>query len=188
MRCNKWYQVSLVAVALLSVFMVQGCSRTEKIQPANVAKTGDTVKVDYTLKLDDGTVYDTSIGNTPFEFTLGAQSVIPGFEEAVLGMKVGQTTTVKIAPKDGYGERKESLVQIYDRKLMPEGLTPEIGMPLQAQNTNGTIVTVTITAFDDQTVTVDANLPLAGKNLNFTITLLEIVAPTTTVTTTASAN
>jgi peptidylprolyl isomerase len=177
---TKWMQISLVVAALLGVIVMAGCSGSAKV------KTGDTVKVDYKLTLDDGTVKDTSEGKAPLQFTLGKNQVIPGFENAVLGMKVGETKTVTIAPKDGYGERDESLVQTYDIAQMPEGITPEIGMQLQALTTNGNTVIVTITAFDDKTVTVDGNSELAGKNLTFKITLVEIVPPTTTTPTTAA--
>ncbi len=180
MRKIKWIRVYLVVGALLGVIVIAGCSSAAK------AKSGNTVKVDYTLTLDDGTVKDTSVGKTPFEFTLGSKQVIPGFEEAILGMKVGETKTVTIAPKDGYGERDETLVQIYDISQMPEGITPAIGMQLQALKTDGTTVIVTITAFDDKTVTVDGNSELAGKNLTFKITLIEIVPPTTATPTTTS--
>lgn len=183
MRQFKWWQIGIITTLLLGALMMTGCTS------APLAKSGDTVKVDYTLTLDDGTVYDTSVGKTPFEFTLGQNTVLPGFENAIIGMKVGQTKSVKIKAADAYGTYDSSLVTVYDRSTLPTSITPAVGMQLTATNKDGTTQVVTITAFDDKTVTIDANPPLAGKNLNFKITLIEIVPPsevTTTATTTAA--
>jgi len=170
MKKNNWRHVSLMA-ALVLLLVVAGCGSGGGVK----VKDGDTVKVDYTLTLDDGTEIDSSVGGEPLEFQLGTGAVISGFEEAVLGMTAGQTKKVKITPANGYGERDETLVQIYERSKLPEGVEPEIGMYLQAYRVDGTMMPVRIVAFDDLTVTVDGNHQLAGENLNFTITLVEIV-------------
>ena len=165
---KKGYVVLLISLLLGIVLLGAGCSGTAK------AKSGDTVKVDYTLKLSDGTVYDTSIGKTPFEFTLGQNQAIAGFEKAVIGMKVGQSKTVTIPAAEGYGARNESLVVTIDKSQLPQDLVPTVGLQLQATNTDGSTSIFTITQVDDTTVTVDGNSPLAGKDLTFEIKLLQI--------------
>ena len=140
------------------------------------AQTGDTVKVDYTLKQADGTVFDTSVGKTPFQFTLGQKQVIPGFENAVLGMKVGDAKTVTIPAADAYGPRDESLVQVVQKSKLPQDTEPQVGMQLQSSNADGSTTIFTITKIDGTAVTLDGNSPLAGKDLTFDIKLLEIAA------------
>jgi FKBP-type peptidyl-prolyl cis-trans isomerase 2 len=137
------------------------------------ATHGDTVKVHYTGKLDDGTVFDSSVGREPLEFTIGAQSVIRGFEAAVEGMAVGSATTVVIGPEDAYGPRVDDKITTIERSQLPDDPDPEIGMVLQAQAPEG-MVLFTITEVSDETVTLDANHPLAGKQLTFDIEVTEI--------------
>jgi peptidylprolyl isomerase len=138
------------------------------------AKTGDTVKVQYTGKLQDGTVFDTSEGNEPLEFTLGQGQLIPGFEKAVLGMKIGESKTVAIPVDQAYGPRRNELVQVVSRDKLSADLKPEVGMQLQTMQSNGATAVVTITEVTDTTVTIDANSPLAGKDLTFEIKLMGI--------------
>ena len=140
------------------------------------AKDGDTVKVDYTLTLEDGTVYDTSSGKEPIEFTIGENKLIPGFEDAVKGMKVGETKTVTIPPEEGYGMPNANLVQVVDRSQLPADLTPVVGQYINGQSSDGTVQSFLITAITDTTITVDGNSPLAGKTLKFELTLVEVVA------------
>lgn len=137
-------------------------------------KDGDTVKVDYTGKLDDGTVFDTTDGREPLEFTVGVQQVIPGFEQAVVGMSPGESTTVNISPEEGYGPRREELILTVDRDQVSKDVEPEVGKLLQVQRSDGQVFPVTITEVTEQTVTLDANHPLAGKKLTFDIQLVEI--------------
>ncbi|MFQ6045748.1 MAG: peptidylprolyl isomerase [Gemmatimonadales bacterium] len=137
------------------------------------ATHGDTVKVHYTGKLDDGTVFDSSAGREPLEFTIGAHAVIAGFEAAVEGLAVGEKKTVVIGPEDAYGPRQESKIVSVDRSRLPIGLTPEPGMVLQAPGPEGTLH-FTITAVSDDSVTLDANHPLAGQQLTFEIEVAEI--------------
>ena len=150
------------------ILLVGGCSGTA------TAKSGDKVKVDYTLKLSDGTIFDTSVGKTPLEFTLGQNQVVVGFEKAVIGMKVGESKTVTIPPDEGYGQRDESLVVTVDKTQLPTNLVPTVGQQLQATNTNGSTSVFTITQVNDTTVILDGNSPLAGKDLTFEIKLLQI--------------
>jgi peptidylprolyl isomerase len=138
-------------------------------------KDGDTVKVHYTGKLtDEGTVFDSSREREPLEFTLGQGQLIPGFEKAVIGMEVGDNTTVEIASKDAYGARREDLELEVSKSDLPDNIEPKAGMQLQMQQKNGQAIPVQITAVKDDYVKLDANHPLAGKDLTFDIELVEI--------------
>lgn len=137
------------------------------------AASGDTVRVHYTGRLDDGTVFDSSQGRDPFEFTLGAGQVIPGFDAAVTGMEEGDSTTVKIEPENAYGDRHEEMVQQVTRSDIPEEIDLTVGMQLQASGPGGEMV-VTVVELSEESVTLDANHPLAGKALTFELELVEI--------------
>ena len=139
------------------------------------AKAGDTVRVEYTGKFEDGEVFDSNKGREPLEFTLGEGKIIPGFEKAVVGMEVDEEKTVKIPPKDGYGEYIEGLVAEVEKERFPENLSLEVGRQLVIPQENGSQLIVTITKVTDSKVTIDANHPLAGKTLIFDIKLKEIV-------------
>ena len=139
------------------------------------AKYGDTVKVHYTGKLDDGTVFDASVNGDPLQFTIGSGQIIPGFEQAVVGMNPGESKTVKIPAEDAYGQRREDLVLEIEKSQLPEGLKPEVGLQLQSRQPDGRIVVLTIADMTESHVTLDANHPLAGKDLTFEIQLVEII-------------
>lgn len=155
---------------LLSTVLIVSCSGAAK------AKDGDTVKVDYKLTLEDGTVYDESADGEPLEFTLGKNEVITGFEDAVKGMKVGESKTVTLPPEQAYGQYSDTLVQVVNRSELPSDINPQVGQYLQGQSSDGSVRTFVITAVTDTTVTVDGNSPLVGKTLTFEITLVEITA------------
>lgn len=155
---------------LLSTVLIVSCSGAAK------AKDGDTVKVDYKLTLEDGTVYDESADGEPLEFTLGKNEVITGFEDAVKGMKVGESKTVTLPPEQAYGQYSDALVQVVNRSELPSDINPQVGQYLQGQSSDGSVRTFVITAVTDTTVTVDGNSPLVGKTLTFEITLVEITA------------
>lgn len=138
------------------------------------AKPGDTVKIHYTGKLDDGTVFDSSVEREPLEFTLSSGQVIPGFDQAVLGMSPGETKTETIPMDQAYGPYREEMVLEVNKQQMPPDLEPEVGQQLQLQQANGQIVAVLVTGVTDSTVTLDANHPLAGEDLTFEIQLVEI--------------
>ena len=142
------------------------------------AKVGDTVRVEYTGKFEDGQVFDSNKGRELLEFTLGEGKIIPGFEKAVVGMEVGEEKTVKIPPEEGYGEYIEGLVADVERERFPEDLKLEVGRQLVIPQKNGNQLIVTITKVTDSKVTLDANHPLAGKTLIFDIKLKEIVKGT----------
>lgn len=138
------------------------------------AQTGDTVQVHYTGTLADGTEFDSSRGNDPLAFTLGEGQVIPGFESAVLGMQVGETKVVTIPCDQAYGEHHQGMVQAVPRSAMPDDLQLVTGMTLHAQGPDGQVMSVTVAEFDDESVTVDANHPLAGHDLIFDLELVAI--------------
>ena len=138
------------------------------------AKSGDNVKIHYTGTLDDGSQFDSSAGRDPLEFTLGSGQVIPGFDQAVEGMAVGEQKTVRIEAEDAYGERSDQMIQEVPRSALPDDLEPEEGMGLQARGQDGRVINLTVTAVGDDSITVDGNHPLAGKPLNFEIELVSI--------------
>lgn len=137
-------------------------------------KKGDKVKVHYTGRLTDGTVFDSSEGRTPLEFEVGAGMMIAGFDSAVFGMKVGDKKTAEIPAKEAYGERNKEMMIDVPVKELPEGMKPEAGMPLTMQQQDGTPVPVTITEVKGDVVVIDANHELAGKDLIFDIEMVEI--------------
>jgi len=139
------------------------------------AKYGDTVKVHYTGKLEDGTVFDTSLDRDPLQFTIGEGQLIPGFEEAVVGMNLGESKTTTIPADKAYGPHREEMVLVVDRNRFPVYLKPEIGQQLQILQADGEAIIVTVTDVSESSVTLDANHPLAGKDLTFDIQLMEIV-------------
>jgi peptidylprolyl isomerase len=139
------------------------------------AKAGDQVKVHYTGKLEDGSVFDSSRDGEPLAFTIGQREVIAGFENAIIGMTVGQSKTQPIPVDEAYGPRREDMVIRIDRQEIPKDIPLEVGQRLQmAQEGHQMIVTVAEVSSDS--VTLDANHPLAGQNLVFDIELIEIAA------------
>ena len=139
------------------------------------AKSGDTVRIHYTGTLDDGTQFDSSDGRDPLEFTLGGGRVIPGFDSAVDGMAVGDSKSVTIPPDEAYGTRHEQLVQQVPKSTLPEDMEPAVGIQLQSQGPEGQVMNLVVTEVEDDSITVDANHPLAGQALTFAIELVEIV-------------
>ena len=139
------------------------------------AKSGDTVRIHYTGKLDDGTEFDSSLGSEPLEFAVGGGQVIPGFDNAVEGMAVGDNKSVSIEPGEAYGDRHEQLVQDVPKSALPEEIDAVVGMQLQGQGPEGEVTRFVVTAVSEETITLDANHPLAGHRLNFDIELVEIV-------------
>jgi peptidylprolyl isomerase len=126
------------------------------------AKLGDTVKVHYTGRLDDGTVFDSSADRDPLEFTLGEGNIIPGFEEAVTGMSIGDSKTQVIPVDQAYGPHREEMVVVVERAQMPADMQPEIGQQLQIQQPSGEAIPVIVTEVSSEEITLDANHPLAG--------------------------
>jgi peptidylprolyl isomerase len=139
------------------------------------AKAGDRVKIHYTGTLQDGTVFDSSLQGEPLQFTLGSGQVIPGFDEGVLGMALGETRTLHIPADQAYGPRHPEMAVQVDRKHLPPDLQPEIGQQLQVNREDGEVMVVLVTDISEQEVTLDANHPLAGHDLTFEVELLEVV-------------
>jgi FKBP-type peptidyl-prolyl cis-trans isomerase 2 len=135
---------------------------------------GQKVKIHYTGTLDDGTKFDSSEGRDPLEFEMGAGMVIPGFETGVADMAVGDKKSIHIPATEAYGERREEMVMEFERAQLPEGLEPEVGMGLQMQGPDGQAIPVQITAVVEESITIDANHPLADQNLNFELELIEV--------------
>ena len=138
------------------------------------AQLGDTVKVHYRGRLDDGFEFDTSIGGEPLIFSIGTGEVIQGFEEAATGMAVGELKTFTVAPEHAYGPHRKELVVEMPMEYFPEDIVPEAGMQLKLVDENGEEIPVVVIDVDDEIVTLDANHPLAGKALTFDIEVLEI--------------
>lgn len=159
------------------------------------AQKGDKVRVHYTGTLDDGSVFDSSEGfveecgdecedeacgcishpSDPLEFVIGQGSLIPKFEETVIGLEPGQSVQVKIAADDAYGQRVEEMVAVIERSEIPAEIAPEPGQRMEVVLQDGTPLPVVITEVTDTTVTLDANHPLAGLDLTFDIRLVEIL-------------
>jgi peptidylprolyl isomerase len=138
------------------------------------AEHGSRVKVHYTGKLDDGTVFDSSEGREPLAFTIGLGQMIPGFEQGVVGMEVGESKVVQIPAEQAYGEYRPEGVLEVNRTEIPPDLQLEVGIRLQATQEDGRRVDMQIIALSDDTVTLDANHPLAGKDLTFDVEVVEI--------------
>jgi len=138
------------------------------------AKHGDVVRVHYTGTLADGTEFDSSRGREPLEFTLGGGGLIPGFEKAVFGMSTGENKIVTIPAEDAYGPRRAELSHEAPRTVIPDDIELTTGMILHAEGPEGQELTFQVTAFDEETVTLDGNHPLAGEDLTFRLELVEV--------------
>jgi len=140
------------------------------------AKNGDKIKVHYTGKLEDGTVFDTSEDREPLEFTIGSGAIIPGFEKGVVGMEVNEKKTITIPPEEAYGPRHEELMLKKKKSEFPDGITPAVGkqVAIRLNQPNTPPINAIITDVSEDTVTLDANHPLAGKTLVFDIELVGI--------------
>lgn len=138
------------------------------------AANGDTVRVHYTGKLVDGTVFDSSAERDPIEFKIGEGNLIPGFENAVVGLNPGESKSTTIPAVEAYGLRREEMVVMVERERFPKDLKPEVGQLLNMRQADGNSWRVKVTDVGESKVTLDANHPLAGKDLTFEIELVEI--------------
>ena len=159
--------ISFITLSLL-VIGLSGCSEEK------VVEVGDYISVHYTGTLDDGSVFDSSVGRDPLEFTAGAGQMIKGFDAAVIGMKIGETKTVTILAADAYGLHDESLILTFSKDELPEDMDPKVNDQLVVTQSTGRQVRVVVIEVTDDVVVVDANHELAGKNLTFEIELVEI--------------
>ena len=174
----------VITIAVIVAVLCAGCAEHETDTPdatttpapsvmtAQTAKVGDTVSVHYTGTLADGSVFDSSIGREPLQFTLGEGQMIPGFEQAVIGMTLGETKTVTIPAGQAYGPYYEERVFVVPRDQLPADMEPEVGQKLQMQSATGQIRIVTVKEVSETNVTLDANHELAGKDLTFEIQLI----------------
>ena len=140
-----------------------------------IAQIGDTVRINYSGRLTDGTQFDSSEGRAPLEITLGAGQVITGLEQHLTGMEQGAKSTVTIPADQAYGQRREEAIQQLDRAKLPAGIDVQVGTQLQARTSDGGMIPITVVDLDDARVTVDANHPLAGRDLIFDVELLDVV-------------
>jgi peptidylprolyl isomerase len=163
-----WYPGNVPSDRIITSFI-----RREEKSMAQ-AKDGDTVKIHYTGTLDDGTVFDSSEGREPLQFTLGSGQVIAGFEEAVRGMDSGEKKKVTIPADKAYGQRNEEMIIQAPRDQVPPDINPEVGQQLQMAGPDGQTIIVQVTEVTDDHITLDANPPLAGKDLTFDIELVGI--------------
>ena len=140
------------------------------------AKAGDKVRVHYEGQLSDGTIFDSSLEREPIEFILGQDAVIPGFEQAVIGMEAGESKNVSIPPEGGFGEYSEDLVVNIEKSILPPDINPELGLQLEVSSEEEEASRVfTIADIAEDLITLDGNHPLAGKEIAFKIKLLEIL-------------
>jgi peptidylprolyl isomerase len=140
----------------------------------SIAKTGDQVAVHYTGKHTDGSIFDSSVGKTPLEFKLGSGMVIKGFDDGVTGMTIGEKKTVIIPAAEAYGEHSPENTVTLERAQIPSHIELELGSSLSMHQDGGHVVEVVITELTDSQVTLDANHPLAGRDLTFELELVSI--------------
>lgn len=139
------------------------------------AKKADTVRVHYTGKLTDGTVFDSSEGREPLEFKLGTGMVISGFESAIIGMSAGESKTATIPVDEAYGPRREEMVAEIPLDKFPIQEKVEVGQVLKMQNQDGEVLNLLVVNLTDSTITIDGNHPLSGQDLVFDIELVEVL-------------
>jgi len=139
------------------------------------AKNGDKVKIHFTGYLEDGTVFGSTTDEEPFEFIIGEKNMLPGFENAVVGMQKGDTKTITLPPEEAYGLHKKELVSVMERSGFPQEVHLEVGKRLRVRKQDGKYTVVTIKDFTENNIVLDENDPLAGKTLTFKIELIDII-------------
>lgn len=137
-------------------------------------KENNTVKVHYTGKLSDGQVFDSSEGKEPLEFTLGQGRLIPGFEKGLINMKLNEKKTITIASDEAYGAIREDLIQEVAKSELPQEITPEVGMGLVSKSPDGQEMNLLVAEVREESIVLDGNHPLAGKDLIFDLEVVEI--------------
>ncbi len=141
---------------------------------AKVVAKGSKVSVEYTGSFDDGTVFDSTQNKEPITFTAGNGEVIKGFDDAVVSMKKGEQKKIQVTPKEGYGDRDEKLQQQVPRTVFPQEMKLEKGMGFSFKTPDGQVIHATITEANSESVIVDMNHPLAGRNLIFELKVVDI--------------
>lgn len=137
-------------------------------------ENGKFVSVNYTGKLENGEVFDTSEGRAPLEVQMGAGNIIKGFEDALEGMALNETKNITLSPGEAYGERNEEHVHSFPRSEVPSDMNPEVGQMVALTAPDGQQIPANISHVDDEKITVDLNHPLAGKTLKFDIEVVGI--------------
>lgn len=140
----------------------------------STVKAGDTVRIHYTGTLEDGTTFDSSRDREPLEFTVGSGEIIRGLDEAMPGMVVGETRTVEVPCAEAYGEADVAQIRQVPRGDIPDHIPLEPGLRLQAKDQGGNVIQLVVRAYDDESVTLDANHPLAGHDLVFEVELVSV--------------
>jgi len=135
-----------------------------------------TVKVHYTGKLANGEVFDTSDGKEPIEFTLGEGQLIPGFEKGLIDMKLNEKKTINMTKDDAYGEVNETLIQEVKKTDLPQDMEPKVGMGLVSKSPDGQEINLMVVEVKEETIVIDGNHPLAGRDLIFELEVVEIIA------------
>lgn len=136
-------------------------------------KNGDTVRVEYTVKLEDGSVFERTPEDRPLEFTMGEKKVVLGFEKAILGMKLNEKKSFTLKPAEGFGERRDSLVKEIPKILVPKDVTLKVGDELKVE-VAGSVIPAKVQEINDKVVLLDANHPLAGKTVTFNVKVMSI--------------
>ena len=144
-------------------------------QKERIVATGDQIRVHYVGSFENGSTFDSSEGREPLEFTVGAEQVIPGFDQAVVGLKPGESCKVAVAPENGYGAHVPEMIAEVERHLIPDSEKLVLGSMLEVSVEDGQTLEVQVVELSDTVVTLDGNHPLAGKELHFEIELLEFV-------------
>jgi len=190
----KAMKITLVLFLIMGLVLINGCGRKEEKQPSvkeaekilprkvipekggekALVKKGDRIKVQYTGTLQDGTMFDKSKEGEPLEFTVGSGQIIPGFDKAVEGMKLNEEKKVTLKTEDAYGKRDETAIREFPKNSLPENFKPEKGMMLKLQDQTGRAIPGTVTDITENSITVDLNHPLAGKDLTFDIKVIGI--------------
>ncbi|MEZ7875487.1 peptidylprolyl isomerase [uncultured Polaribacter sp.] len=142
----------------------------------NQVTVNSTVKVHYTGKLADGEVFDTSDGKEPIEFTLGQGQLIPGFEKGLIDMKLNEKKTINMTKDDAYGEVNETLIQEVKKTDLPQDMEPKVGMGLVSKSPDGQEINLMVVEVKEETIVIDGNHPLAGRDLIFDLEVVEIIA------------
>ena len=140
----------------------------------SIVKANNTVKVNYTGKLSDGQVFDSSEGKEPIEVTLGEGRLIPGFEKGLIDMALNEKKTISIAKEEAYGEVNPSLIQEVEKSNLPQDMEPQVGMGLVSKSPDGQEINLLVVEVKDESIVVDGNHPLAGKDLIFDLEVVEI--------------
>ena len=169
LRITLWMVFGAILGALIGVVAIQA----EAQKQATAVTSGTQVAVEYTLKLEDQVVVESNVGSTPFTYVQGSHRIVPGLENALEGMKIGESKQVKVPPEEGYGAvNPEAFLEVAKEKVPSDAQT--VGAQLQGQNASGQLVRARVAEVKDNTVVVDFNHPLAGKTLYFEVKVLDI--------------